>query len=218
MNSTVGKYLKETRESNGISIESISINTKLDRSFILQIENNTFKDIGGTGYCRAMIATISKEIGADPIRAISLFEEQFGNSKKRKKPKSFSGENKFLISNHLFSIILIVIIVAVLSSIIFTFHSKGMLENPFKADKNKTEEIETNKEKKSNKLKQETKKKKLEEDEITSIVEKNKTGNKKEKAESPKVTNISKALSDSTDYLDKLLFKNNPSPFNIKEN
>lgn len=209
MSDTVGKYLKEIRESNNIDIDKITQNTKIPIEFIIQIENDDFSEIGSVGYSKAMIASIAREIGADANKALVIFDAKSRMNLQEKKYHNFSEENKFLISTHLFSIIIIVIIVVILSSIIFHFYNKGMLNNPFHKNEVAVEQVEIKKTKPEVIKVKKQKNKQVNDGEIEL---------KNKKVAEPENVETYKAVSDTTDLINQFIFKKKSSPFNPKGN
>ena len=62
---SIGKYLQETREALGLSIEEASQNTRLKTYIIEQIENDDFTALGDVGFTKIMIITYSRFLQAD---------------------------------------------------------------------------------------------------------------------------------------------------------
>jgi len=62
---SIGRYLKEKRESLGLSVEEVSNETKFKTYFINQIENDDFKAMGDPGFTKIMIITYTRALSAD---------------------------------------------------------------------------------------------------------------------------------------------------------
>jgi len=62
---SIGKYLKEKRESLGLSVEEVSNDTKLKIYFINQIESDDFAAMGDIGFTKIMIITYCRALSAD---------------------------------------------------------------------------------------------------------------------------------------------------------
>ncbi|MEA2096029.1 MAG: helix-turn-helix domain-containing protein [Candidatus Cloacimonadota bacterium] len=202
---TIGKYLQTIREKKNLTLEDIFEITKIRVRLLEKLESNLFDDLGGIGYAKAMILTYAKALGITENQIHELLQNQF-NTKIQYAPISLSNQpRKFLLPTKIFSIMLLIIVIMLLSYLVINLYKDGVLTwPPFKkADagmeikpKEKTEkslEIE------SKRIVPKSKKK----DEMVLV----------EQVEKPKVNTID----DSTDHLNKLLFKDKKSPFNYDE-
>ena len=59
---SVGKYLKEKREKANLSIEEVSLQTRLKPYLLNQIEEDDFKAIGDTGFIKIMVVTYCRAV------------------------------------------------------------------------------------------------------------------------------------------------------------
>lgn len=202
-NITIGKYLSTEREKKNLTLEDICEITKIKVRLLEKLEGNLFDDLGGVGYAKAMILTYAKALGISNDEIQELMQNQF-NEKPQYVPKRDSFQpKKYLIPTKIFSIILLIIVIAFLSYLVVKLYQDGVLTwPPFKKaesgmqirPKEKTEEPTADKSKK--------------------VVPK--TGKETvmmEQIEKPE----EKAINDTIDHLNELLFKNKKSPFNYDE-
>lgn len=202
---TIGKYLQTIREKKNLTLEDIFEITKIRVRLLEKLESNLFDDLGGIGYAKAMILTYAKALGITEDQIHELLQNQF-NTKIQYAPVSLSTQpRKFLLPTKIFSVMLLIIVIMLLSYLVINLYKDGVLTwPPFKkADvgmeikpKEKTEKpLEI----KSKRIVPKSKK----EDEMVLV----------EQVEKPKVN----AIDDSTDHLNELLFKDKKSPFNYDE-
>ncbi len=202
-NITIGKYLNTVREKKNLTLEDISESTKIKVRLLEKLESNLFDDLGGIGYAKAMILTYAKALGITEDQIHELLENQF-NTKPQYVPKSNSFQpKKYLIPTKIFSVILLIIVIAFLSFLVVNLYRDGVLTwPPFK--KAETEMQIRPKEKTENPTADNSKK---------SVPKTEKETVMMEQIEKPEA----KAINDTIDHLDELLFKNKKSPFNYDE-
>ena len=204
-NKTIGKYLSSIRENKNLTIEDISEITKIKVRILKQVENNLFDDLGGIGYAKAMILTYAKALEISDNEVHRLLQTQFNDKPQNINKSSSSQPRKFFLPTKTFSILLLIIVIALLSFLVINLYKDGILTwPPFKkADAG----IEI------------TPKKKIEkpaEDNSKNLVPESKNEDEKvmiEQIEKIEVTTID----DTTDHLNELLFKDRKSPFNYDE-
>lgn len=202
-NITIGKYLSTVREKKNLTLEDISESTKIKVRLLEKLESNLFDDLGGIGYAKAMILTYAKALGITEDQIHELLENQF-NTKPQYVPKSNSFQpKKYLIPTKIFSVILLIIVIAFLSYLVVNLYQDGILTwPPFK--KAETGMQIRPKEKTENPTADNSKK-------VVPKTEKETV--MKEQIEKPEA----KVINDTIDHLDELLFKNKKSPFNYNE-
>lgn len=202
---SIGKYLKNLREEKNLSLEQISEQTKIKVRILQDIESDNFAGMGGDGYAKAMLLNYAKQVNGNSQKILEKYNETH-----QTKDISYIIEspnvvqNKMLISGNILYIILLAVLIITLTFVTIHFYKSGMLKSPFKS--NKTEQTEKK--------------------EVTpkTIVPKNdiKTNVTKqikdlEKNEVKKITINKDALSDTTDYLNKLMFKDKDTPYKLDE-
>jgi len=71
--SGVGSALRRARELRGISVDEASRDTKLSGQQIDALENETYQDLGGEVYARAMLRTYAQYLGLDAAKVVRLY-------------------------------------------------------------------------------------------------------------------------------------------------
>jgi len=74
---SVGKYLKEKRESQGLTIEEVSNETKLKTYIIEQIERDDFAAIGDDGFSKIMVVTYTRALQGDVEAVLKRLNQLF---------------------------------------------------------------------------------------------------------------------------------------------
>jgi cytoskeletal protein RodZ len=75
---SVGRYLREARETAGYSVEQISSKTRIRAAVIRDLESENFQSCGGNTYARGHIRTIAQVVNADVELVLSEFEKATG--------------------------------------------------------------------------------------------------------------------------------------------
>ena len=72
MGESVGKYLKELRESKGVTLEEIAEETKIQKRYLEDLENDEFESLPGDAYVKGFIRNYSAamNINSDEVMAI----------------------------------------------------------------------------------------------------------------------------------------------------
>lgn len=204
-NITIGKYLHSIREKNNLTLENVSEITKIKVRLLKKLESNLFDDLGGIGYAKAMIVTYAKAIGITEDQIHELLQHQFNTKPQYILQSSSTQPRKFLLPTKIFSVMLLIIVIILLSYLIINLYKDGILTwPPFKKADSEMQIIP--KEKTEKTLESESKRAvlKIEKEEEMVLME------QIVKAEV-------NAIDDSTDYLEELLFKDKKSPFNYDE-
>ena len=61
----LGTFLKEKREASGLTLDQIQQTTKIQKRYILAIEEGDYKNLPGSFYARAFIKTYAESLGLD---------------------------------------------------------------------------------------------------------------------------------------------------------
>ncbi|MDP8268778.1 MAG: helix-turn-helix domain-containing protein [Candidatus Tenebribacter davisii] len=204
-NITIGKFLSAERNKQKLTLEDISESTKIKVRLLEKLEANLFDDLGGIGYAKAMILTYAKAIGVTEDQIHILLQNQF-NTKLQYVAKSTKTQpRKFLLPTRFFSVMLLIFVIIVLSFLVINLYQDGVLKWPPFKKADSGLQIRP-KEKVEEPLTGETKR------DLPPVEEENQIL-KTEMIEESQV----KVTLDSTDHLDKLLFKDKKSPFNYDE-
>lgn len=86
----IGSYLKEIRQSKGISIGKASKETKILLEHLVQIENNEFHKISGSTYIKGFLKKYGEFLGLNGEVLIQEYSKQYEDKK----------ENLSLLSNY----------------------------------------------------------------------------------------------------------------------
>jgi cytoskeletal protein RodZ len=193
---SVGAYLKSVREEQNLSLEQVAEMTMLKERILQDMENDQFDALGGVGYARAMVCTYCKALGVDQAEALRLLNLKSNFTPRRVIAESDTQTKPVILPSSIFSIILLVIVVIVMGVIVWNLHSQGKLSSPIqKSVKPKVESTQEQPEPEPLDLSQE------EHSELVVQSDFN-----------------SKALHDSTDYVNDYMFKGQKNPLNVKVN
>src|SRR2546427_4063976 len=69
-----GASFKKARESAGISLDQIAIETRISTRFLAAIENEEFHLLPGGIFNRGFVRTYAERIGLDPDQAVAEYE------------------------------------------------------------------------------------------------------------------------------------------------
>lgn len=201
-NLTIGKYLSSIRKQNSLTLNNISEITKIKVRLLEKIESDHFDDLGGIGYAKAMILTYAKALGIAEEQIHELLQKQF-SSNIQYVPKSYDTQpRKFLVPTKIFSVMLLIIVVALLSYLVINLYKDGVLTwPPFK-------KVDAGMQ-----IKPKESSKKTIDDESKRIIPEVEKKNEMVLVDQKEANNVI-VINDSTDHLDELLFKNKQSPYN----
>lgn len=76
----IGERLKEAREEQGMSLETLTEQTKIQKRYLLAIENGDFHVLPGTFYARAFIKEYALAIGLDPEELLNEHKDELPSS------------------------------------------------------------------------------------------------------------------------------------------
>jgi len=202
---SIGQYLASVREKKELKLEDISLATRIKVRLLKKIENDLFDDMGGIGYAKAMILTYSKALGISEDQINELLQSQFSPTIQYVPHDYETQPKKFLVPTKVFSVMLLIIVVALLSYLVVNLYKDGVLTwPPFK--KVDTEmQIEP-----KDKIDADV------EDETTRKIPKVEKSDQMVLMENPE-DNKAKVVDDSTDHLDELLFKSRKNPYNYDQ-
>jgi len=202
---SIGKYLSSIREKKNLTLEDISENTKIKVRLLEKLESNLFDDLGGIGYAKAMILTYAKALGITEDQIHELLQKQFNSKPQYVSMGTTAQPRKFLLPTKTFSVLLLIIVIALLAYLVVNLYQDGILTwPPFK-------KVESGMQ-----IKPKEKTKKPVEKVTNKIVPEVSEEDKMVKLEHIKNLEIN-AINDSIDHLDELLFKEKESPFNYNE-
>jgi len=75
---SVGRYLQQERERKGLSLEAVSLVTRISPKNLEAIENDDFVSLPAPIFIRGFLKTYASFIGLEPYKVIALYETQTG--------------------------------------------------------------------------------------------------------------------------------------------
>lgn len=210
---SLGQYLRSIREEQNLSLEKVSSEIKISLDDLTAIESNQLSKIGNHGFCRAMVYSYSRYLGADDKIALNLLNVIMPAQKQASiVPAKQSKEKKVLISINFIWLITIILIVIILGSIIWIASSKGYLKRPFDSLKEPKDSVRMEKPIAPEPDKPDTLRQRMLQ--VAQTTYKSKPAqNQDSKIKSVKQIT---AFTDTTDYVNELIFNLQESPFNPK--
>ncbi|MFA9456028.1 helix-turn-helix domain-containing protein [Halalkalibacter sp. AB-rgal2] len=79
--SELGQHLKEIREQNNITLDDLQRTTKIQKRYLIAIEEGHYDRLPGQFYARAFIKTYAESIGLDPEELFDQFKSELPNPK-----------------------------------------------------------------------------------------------------------------------------------------
>ncbi|MGM8214538.1 helix-turn-helix domain-containing protein [Bacillaceae bacterium W0354] len=118
----LGEKLKEAREEKNLTIDDIQQETKIQKRYLISIENNDWSKIPGIFYVRAFIREYANAVGLDPEELLEEHRDELPKSDDKKydyvtpSRKSRTGTNKVNRAIFMFipKLLVIMLVIAVL--------------------------------------------------------------------------------------------------------
>lgn len=200
---SIGEFLKTVRTEKKISKKQVSEDTRIKERIIDNIEADNFGELNGLGYVKAMIFSYGRYLGIEDEEIKKKFYQQFANQMNSNRINRRDNHRTILLSANFFYLILLVIVTIAFALFIYHNYKSGNIKLPFRQNY-----LEKKVEPKQQKQEIEKSDKK----------EKKQTNPKpKEKTKTEEITINKEALKDSTDYLEKFLFKEKSHPFHYNK-
>lgn len=210
---SIGQYLRSIREEQNLTLDNVSNEIKLSPEQLSAIENNQLSKLGSYGFSRAMVYSYSRFLGADEKITMSLFDVlQPPQRQSGFIPKRPIKEKKMLISINFIWLIAIFIIIIILSSIIWISYTRGYLKRPFDSLKKDQDSIKVE----VPVIKEIEKPDTLRQRMLQVANANTKTKPKDAINSQVNFTIQKKAVEDTTDYVNELIFNTDDSPFNSR--
>jgi cytoskeletal protein RodZ len=76
----VGTTLRTARERRGLTVNDVSVRTRITVPLIMAIEQNAFEKVPGGIFVRGFLRSYAREVGLDPEDTVSQFLEETGDS------------------------------------------------------------------------------------------------------------------------------------------
>lgn len=81
MSKILGDVLKKAREEKGLSIDNVAEETKIQKRYLIDLENEDFEDMPGKVYERGFLRTYAELLGLDLEMILKLHDEVRGEKK-----------------------------------------------------------------------------------------------------------------------------------------
>ena len=89
---TVGEYLRTSRESIGLTVDEISLITKIRVQYIEAIENDDFSMFSSPQLLKGYVKLLAKTVKADDAKTVALLESEAGENFKGKHIEDIVGK------------------------------------------------------------------------------------------------------------------------------
>jgi cytoskeletal protein RodZ len=83
----IGARLKEAREAKNISLESLQESTKIQKRYLMAIEEGNMKILPGKFYARAFIKEYANAVGLDPDELLEEYKEEVPKTEEQEEVK-----------------------------------------------------------------------------------------------------------------------------------
>lgn len=129
----IGEQLKEAREQKNLTLDDIQATTKIQKRYLVAIEQNDFHALPGRFYARAFIKEYAIAVGLDANLLLTNFDEEkissnneetesYSRLKRTRKSKSVKGTSIF---SYLPSVIVVLLIASILI-VAWTLYQKSL--------------------------------------------------------------------------------------------
>lgn len=75
MNKVLGNLLKSTREASGLSLDDLATETKIQKRYLTDLEEENFNDMPGKVYEKGFLKTYAQALGLSEKEVMDLYEE-----------------------------------------------------------------------------------------------------------------------------------------------
>lgn len=75
MNKILGNLLKSTREASGLSLDDLATETKIQKRYLIDLEEENFEDMPGKVYEKGFLKTYAQALGLSEKDVLGLYEE-----------------------------------------------------------------------------------------------------------------------------------------------
>ena len=113
MNKILGDVLKNARENKGLSLDEVALETKIQKRYLADLEDENFEDMPGKVYERGFLRTYAEVLGLEEKVVLELHDEIRGEKKAEETDEEEHHEEKQKRSKlKIFLGILIIVFVA----------------------------------------------------------------------------------------------------------
>jgi|SRR5690625_3806623 len=131
----IGEKLKEAREANNITLDSLQETTKIQKRYLVAIEEGNFHILPGVFYARAFIKEYATAVGLDANALLEMHEDELPSTGDKdtvqytriQRSRRRSGSSR---SSAIFSVIPTIIVVLLLIGILFVGWTLYQKSNP----------------------------------------------------------------------------------------
>lgn len=88
---SIGKTLKEARVANGYTLDDLQKNTKIQKRYLIAIEEDKFDELPGEFYVRAFVKQYADSVGLDGNELLSQANDKLPNAKTAELPNDSNG-------------------------------------------------------------------------------------------------------------------------------
>lgn len=131
--SELGQLLKQSRMEKGISLDDLQETTKIQKRYLVAIEEGNYKILPGSFYVRAFIKSYAEEVGLKPNEVLKMYHSVIPSPhpeqtiepirKKRNNSRNMEIMNKWISSIVLWSFV--ILIAGIIYYFIFYYNSGG---------------------------------------------------------------------------------------------
>jgi len=82
----IGATLRDARERHGLSLESVSVKTKIRVDQLRALEDNAFERLPAGIFARGSIRAYAREVGLDSEQIVSSYRAEFGENRHVRRP------------------------------------------------------------------------------------------------------------------------------------
>ncbi|WP_214883133.1 MULTISPECIES: helix-turn-helix domain-containing protein [unclassified Exiguobacterium] len=126
----LGTFLKQKREESGLTLDQIQQTTKIQKRYIIAIEEGDYKNLPGSFYARAFIKTYAESLGLDVdelygtyAKDLPKIEAQPTAQLSRKKTYSKASESTSRVSRWVPKVLLVLTVFLLITAVYFAVRS-----------------------------------------------------------------------------------------------
>lgn len=149
----VGARLKEARMAQGLSLDSLQETTKIQKRYLVAIEEGNFNILPGKFYARAFIKEYANAVGIDPNELLEEHKEEIPESENEseiqytrveKSRKESNTDRSSMIFSILPKVIVVLLIIGIIVAAIWFINQSSSSNEPTEIEGNDSNVIITN--------------------------------------------------------------------------
>lgn len=144
----IGERLREAREARDLSLDDLQEMTKIQKRYLVAIEQDDFHALPGKFYARAFIKEYALTVGLDPVEVLEGFDEdsiqtkeeesvQYSRMERSKRPREARGSS---ILSFLPTVIVIILVIGIVF-VAWTLYQKALNKSEAPVDNPADDEI-----------------------------------------------------------------------------